>query len=74
MRSNSRGLSRKHLYEGLKASLKRMQLDYVDLVFCHRPDPKTPIAETVKGMNHLINQGMAFCAHSPARYPPAAQS
>ena len=44
MRSNSRGLSRKHLYEGLKASLKRMQLDYVDLVFCHRPDPKTPIA------------------------------
>ena len=54
---NSKGLSRKHLFEGLKNSLARMRLDYVDLVFCHRPDPKTPIIETVKGMNHLINQG-----------------
>ena len=57
---NSRGLSRKHLFEGLSNSLGRMQLSYVDLVFCHRPDPKTPIEETVKGMTHLINQGMAF--------------
>lgn len=57
---NSIGLSRKHLYEGLKASLKRMQLEYVDLVFCHRPDPRTPIEETVRGMNNLIDRGMAF--------------
>jgi len=57
---NSIGLSRKHLFEGLKASLKRMQLEYVDLVFCHRPDPLTPIEETVRGMNHLIDRGMAF--------------
>ena len=38
-----------------------MQLDYVDLVFCHRPDPRTPIEETVRGMNFLIDQGLAFC-------------
>jgi voltage-dependent potassium channel beta subunit len=57
---NSVGLSRKHLYEGLRASLKRMQLEYVDLVFCHRPDPRTPIEETVRGMNNLIDRGMAF--------------
>lgn len=57
---NSIGLSRKHLFEGLTASLKRMQLDYVDLVFCHRPDPRTPIEETVRGMNNLIDRGMAF--------------
>ena len=58
---NSIGLSRKHLYEGLKASLGRLQLEYVDLVFCHRPDPRTPIEETVRGMNFLIDQGLAFC-------------
>merc|ERR1719345_634657 len=57
---NSRGLSRKHLFEGLSSSLQRMQLSYVDLVFCHRPDPRTPIEETVKGMNNLIDRGMAF--------------
>lgn len=57
---NSVGLSRKHISEGLQASLKRMQLDYVDLVLCHRPDPRTPIEETVRGMNHVINKGMAF--------------
>ena len=39
---NQRGLSRKHIVEGLHASLRRLQLDYVDLVFCHRPDPHTP--------------------------------
>jgi len=57
---NTMGLSKKHLFEGLQASLKRMQLEYVDLVFCHRPDPLTPIEETVRGMNHLISRGMAF--------------
>jgi len=54
------GLSRKHIIEGTRASLKRMQLDYVDLIFCHRPDPDTPIEETVRAMNWVIDQGWAF--------------
>ncbi len=57
---NERGLSRKHIIEGLDASLKRMGLDYVDLVFAHRPDIHTPIEETVRAFNHVINQGKAF--------------
>ncbi|KAG7378673.1 Voltage-gated potassium channel subunit beta-2 [Phytophthora pseudosyringae] len=57
---NDQGLGRKHIVEGLKASLKRLQLDYVDVVFCHRPDDFTPIEETVRAMNHVINQGWAF--------------
>jgi voltage-dependent potassium channel beta subunit len=54
---NDRGLSRKHILEGLDASLQRLQLDYVDLLFCHRPDPRTPIEETVRAMTHVIHQG-----------------
>ncbi|ETI53783.1 hypothetical protein F443_03335 [Phytophthora nicotianae P1569] len=42
---NDQGLSRKHIIEGTKASLRRMELDYVDVLFCHRPDPHTPIEE-----------------------------
>jgi len=57
---NSRGLSRKHIVEGLQASLKRLQLDYVDIVFAHRPDPYTPIEEVVRAFNHIIDRGMAF--------------
>ncbi|MBU2493477.1 MAG: aldo/keto reductase [Bacteroidetes bacterium] len=57
---NNTGLSRKHIIEGTDASLKRMQMDYVDLIFCHRPDIHTPIEETVRAMNHVINQGKAF--------------
>lgn len=57
---NDKGLSRKHLIEGTDAALKRMQVDYVDLIFCHRPDIHTPIEETVRAMNHIINQGKAF--------------
>lgn len=57
---NDRGLSRKHIIEGLRASLGRMAVDYVDLVFCHRPDIHTPIEETVRAMNFVINQGWAF--------------
>ena len=57
---NDRGLSRKHILEGTDAALKRLQLDYVDLIFCHRPDIHTPIEETVRAMTHLINQGKAF--------------
>ncbi|XP_056879743.1 voltage-gated potassium channel subunit beta-2-like isoform X1 [Takifugu flavidus] len=55
-----RGLSRKHIIEGLRASLQRLQLEYVDVVFANRPDPNTPIEETVRAMTHVINQGMAM--------------
>lgn len=44
----------------MQAALKRFQLDYVDLVFCHRPDVYTPIEETVRAMNFVIEQGWAF--------------
>jgi len=57
---NDSGLSRKHIIEGAEASLKRLKMDYVDLIFCHRPDLHTPIEETVRAMNHIINQGKAF--------------
>ncbi|XP_078026570.1 voltage-gated potassium channel subunit beta-2-like [Epinephelus lanceolatus] len=55
-----RGLSRKHIIEGLRASLERLQLEYIDVVFANRPDPNTPIEETVRAMTHVINQGMAM--------------
>ncbi len=54
---NETGLSRKHILEGCDNSLKRMQVDYLDLFFCHRPDANTPISETVWAMNQLIQQG-----------------
>ncbi len=54
---NDRGLSRKHIYEACRNSLKRLQLDYLDLFFCHRPDPNTPIEETVSAMDDLVHQG-----------------
>ncbi|MBE0408217.1 MAG: aldo/keto reductase [Anaerolineales bacterium] len=57
---NDSGLSWKHIIEGTNAALKRLQMDYVDLIFCHRPDIETPIEETVRAMNHVINQGKAF--------------
>ena len=57
---NDNGLSRKHIVEGLNASLKRLQMEYVDLLFCHRPDIHTPIEETVWAMTQVINQGKAF--------------
>jgi voltage-dependent potassium channel beta subunit len=57
---NDRGLSRKHIIEGTDAALKRLDLDYVDLLFCHRPDIDTPIEETVWAMNHMIQQGKAL--------------
>lgn len=81
---NQLGLSRKHIIEGLDASLARLQvrldcalppraglwprltpvvlsqLSYVDIVFCHRPDPETPMEEIVRAMNHVINTDRAF--------------
>jgi len=60
MAMNRTGLSRKHLYEGLKASLKRYQLEYVDCVFCHSVDPVTPMEEVVRAFNVLIEMGLCF--------------
>ncbi|HEX2549779.1 MAG TPA: aldo/keto reductase [Gammaproteobacteria bacterium] len=57
---NDTGLSRKHLIEGTKNSLKRLQLDYVDLLFCHRPDPDTTIEETVLAMDYLVRNNYAM--------------
>ena len=53
-------LNRKYLMQAIDGSLKRLQLDYVDLVFCHRPDPHTPIEETVYAMSDMITQGKAI--------------
>ena len=54
---NQTGCSRKHLIEACNEALQRLQVEYLDLYFCHRPDKKTPIEETVWAMNHLIQQG-----------------
>lgn len=51
------GLSRKHVTEACNQALKRLQVDYLDLYFCHRADPDTPIEETVWAMHNLITQG-----------------
>lgn len=54
---NQKGLSHKHIIEGCNAALKRLQADYIDLFFCHRPDKQTPVEEVVWAMNVLIQQG-----------------
>jgi voltage-dependent potassium channel beta subunit len=56
-RPNQTGLSRKHLVEACNEALERLQLEYLDLYYCHRPDKNTPIEEVVWTMNHLIQQG-----------------
>ncbi len=56
-RPTQRGLSRKHIFDACHAALKRMQVDYLDIFFCHRPDFHTPLEETCRAMNDLINQG-----------------
>ena len=53
-------LNRKRLFEGINGSLQRLQLEYVDLIFCHRPDAATPIEETVWAMHNIVEQGKAF--------------
>lgn len=52
-----KGLSRKHVVDACNAALKRLRVDYIDLYFCHRPDAGTPVEETVRTMNNLIDQG-----------------
>ncbi|MDQ3269171.1 MAG: aldo/keto reductase [Pseudomonadota bacterium] len=56
-RPTQRGLSRKHVTDACHAALRRLRVDYLDLYYCHRPDPDTPIAETVSAMDALIRQG-----------------
>src|SRR6056300_753994 len=52
-------LNRKYLIEGINGSLQRLDMDYVDLLYCHRPDPTTPIEETVRAMHDIIQSGKA---------------
>ncbi|KAJ7261974.1 NADP-dependent oxidoreductase domain-containing protein [Mycena rebaudengoi] len=56
---NQRGLSRKHIFESVKASLQRLQLDYVDVLQCHRFDSNTPIEETMHALHDIVNAGFA---------------
>jgi voltage-dependent potassium channel beta subunit len=53
-------LNRKFLLEAIDGSLQRLQLDHLDLIFCHRPDPETPVEETVWAMHNIIESGKAF--------------
>jgi voltage-dependent potassium channel beta subunit len=53
-------LNRKYLMQAIDGSLKRMQLEHIDLIYCHRPDPHTPVEETVRAMNDIIVQGKAL--------------
>jgi len=57
---NDTGLSHKHVIEGVNNALRRLQVDYVDMVFCHRPDRNTPIEETVRAFDQIIRSGKAF--------------
>ena len=57
LKPTQKGLNRKHLVEACEGALQRLQLDYLDLYFCHRPDKQTPIEETVWTMHNLILQG-----------------
>jgi voltage-dependent potassium channel beta subunit len=57
---NDTFLSRKHIFEAINAQLKRLQLDYVDVLFCHRPDYDTPLEETCRALHSVIEQGKAF--------------
>lgn len=57
---NDKGLSRKHIVEGLRNSLKRLEIDYVDIVYCHRPDPEVPLEETVLAMDFVVRNGLSL--------------
>lgn len=59
-KANLKGLSRKRIIEGVRGCLKRLDLDYVDIIFAHRPDCHTPMEETVRAFNWIIEQGYTF--------------
>ena len=68
-------LNRKYLMQAIDGSLRRLQLDHIDLVYCHRPDPETPIEETVQAMSDMVTQGKALywgTSEWPARLIRAA--
>jgi voltage-dependent potassium channel beta subunit len=56
-RPTQRGLSKKHVHDACNAALKRLRVDAIDLFYCHRPDPDTPVEETVRAMDTLVRQG-----------------
>lgn len=62
--------SRKHLLAGLDQSLRRLQLDYVDVFYSHRPDPHTPLEETIGALAHAVRSGKALYV-GLSKYPPA---
>ena len=72
---NNKGLSRKHIMEQCEASLKRMELDYIDLYQCHRYDTETPLDETLSALDDLVSQGkvlyLGFSQWSPAQIAEA---
>lgn len=55
--ANDKGLSRKHVIESCEAALKRLDTDYLDILYCHREDPETPLEETARAMDDLVHQG-----------------
>lgn len=57
---NRQGLSRKHINEGMNNSLKKLGLDYVDIVFCHRFDDNTPLEEVCRSFDEIVKSGKAF--------------
>lgn len=57
---NDRGLSRKHVMESVHGSLKRLKMDYVDILYCHRYDTETPLEETLRAFEDLVRQGKVF--------------
>jgi len=57
---NQNGTSRKHLFEGMKLSLKNLQMDYVDIIYCHRYDCDTPVEEVCQAMKIILKKGMAL--------------
>ncbi len=67
-RPTQMGLSRKHIFDACHAAMKRLQVDYLDLYFCHRPDPDTPVSEVVWAMNDLLRQGK-ICYWGTSEWP-----
>lgn len=69
-RPGSWGLSRKHVTEGCTASLRRLGVDHLDVLLCHRPDPRTPVEETVAAMSDLVRRGLVLY-WGTSEWPPA---
>ena len=67
---NDTGLSRKHVFEACHAALRRLKVDYLDLYFCHRPDPDTPLFETIMTMDMLVRQGKVLY-WGTSEWPPS---